>query len=276
MQNTIKLTQRQKQQFQMIVYAHYNDYGRDLPWRKTEDPYAIVVSEIMLQQTQVNRVVDKYHAFMEAFPSVLSLARAPLHEVLRIWQGLGYNRRALSLKKLAEMVVADYDGEIPADVRHLMKLPGIGPATAHSICAFAFNQPVVFIETNIRTVFIHHFFNDRNEVQDGEIRPLVEQTLDRENPGRWYNAVMDYGVELKKQFANPGQKSAHYKKQAPFEGSNRQVRGAILKTLMKKRRFTRAELIEALPYDAPVITTNIKQLVKEGLVAQKGTYIYIA
>lgn len=258
-----------------MIYDHYDQYGRDLPWRKTEDPYAIVVSEIMLQQTQVNRVIDKYLEFIAAFPSVRSLAQVPLREVLRIWQGLGYNRRVLSLKKLADVVLADYDGEIPSDVRRLVKLPGIGPATAHSICAFAFNQPVVFIETNIRTVFIHHFFNDHNEVLDSEIRPLVEQTLDRDNPGRWYNALMDYGVALKKQFTNPGKKSAHYQKQAPFEGSNRQVRGAILKMLMKQRHYTQAQLIDRLPYDATVIKMNIKQLVKEGLVVKKRAYISI-
>ena len=275
MESTTKLSRGGKKRFQEMIYAHYERFQRKLPWRMTDDPYAIVVSEIMLQQTQVNRVIDKYHEFLEAFPTVRFLARVPLREVLRIWQGLGYNRRALSLKKLAEVIVADYESEIPSDVHQLVKLPGIGPATAHSICVFAFNRPVVFIETNIRAVFIHHFFNDRDEVRDSEIRPLVEQTLDRDNPRRWYNALMDYGVALKKQFTNPGKKSAHYHKQPPFEGSNRQVRGAVLKTLMKQRHFTQAELIDALPYDATVIKMNIKQLVKEELVVKKGTYISI-
>jgi A/G-specific adenine glycosylase len=276
METTITPSRRRKRQFQAAVYAYYDNHGRDLPWRKTDDPYAIVVSEVMLQQTQVSRVVEKYRQFMAAFPTVQSLAAAPLSEIFPIWQGLGYNRRALSLKRLAEIVVADHGGEIPADFSHLLKLPGIGQATATSILAFAFNQPVVFIETNIRAVFIHHFFRDRHDIRDSEILPLVKQTLDGDNPRRWYNALMDYGGAVKKQFINPGKKSAHYKKQAPFNGSNRQVRGAILKALMESRRCTPSELIDALPYDASIIIENMKRLVKEGLVEEKGNYVLIA
>ncbi|MBN2255642.1 MAG: A/G-specific adenine glycosylase [Deltaproteobacteria bacterium] len=276
METTITPSRRRKRQFQAAVYAYYDNHGRDLPWRKTEDPYAIVVSEVMLQQTHASRVIEKYRQFMEAFPTVQSLAGAPLSEIYPLWQGLGYNRRALSLKKLAEIVVTDHDGKIPVEFIHLVKLPGIGPATANSILAFAFNRPVVFIETNIRAVFIHHFFRDRHDIQDSEILPLVEQTLDGNNPRRWYNALMDYGGALKKKFANPGRKSAHYKKQAPFDGSDRQVRGAILKVLMESRRCTPSKLIDALPYDASVIIENMKRLVKEGLVEEKGNYIRIA
>ncbi|MBN2516900.1 MAG: A/G-specific adenine glycosylase, partial [Deltaproteobacteria bacterium] len=251
-------------------------HGRDLPWRKTDRPYEIVVSEIMLQQTQVARVIIKYREFIHAFPNVETLARASLRDVLSVWQGLGYNRRARSLKKLAEMVITEFQGEIPSDVRSLRKLPGIGNATAHAICAFAFNQPVVFVETNIRTVFIHHFFSDGTEVRDGEILPFVEQTLDRENSRRWYNALMDYGVVLKKQFQNPGKKSAHYQKQDPFEGSNRQIRGAILRMLMTRSRFTITELVAMVPFDAVSVRRNVKQLEEEGLLITEGTYVSIA
>jgi A/G-specific adenine glycosylase len=276
MKNTKKLTTGRIKKFQSIVYDHYEHHGRNLPWRKTDSSYEIVVSEIMLQQTQVARVITKYRDFIHAFPNVETLARASLRDVLSVWQGLGYNRRAQSLKKLAEMVVAEFQGEVPSDVRSLMKLPGIGNATAHAICAFAFNEPVVFIETNIRTVFIHHFFSDRTEVRDGEIVPFVEQTLDRENPRRWYNALMDYGVALKKQFPNPGKKSAHYQKQGPFEGSNRQIRGAILRTLMTQSCFTMAELVAAVPFDAVSVRKNIQQLEQEGLLVTEGTYVSIA
>lgn len=276
MKDTKKLTTGQIKKFRSVVYDHYEHHGRDLPWRKTDIPYEIVVSEIMLQQTQVARVTAKYREFIRAFPNMKTLARASLRDVLAVWQGLGYNRRAQSLKKLAEMVVTDFQGEVPSDVRSLMKLPGIGNATAHAVCAYAFNEPVVFIETNIRTVFIHHFFSDGTEVRDGEILPLVEQTLDRENPRRWYNALMDYGVALKKQFPNPGKKSAHYQKQGPFEGSNRQIRGAILRTLMTRSRFTMAELVATVPFDAVSVRKNIQRLEQEGLLVTEGTYVSIA
>jgi len=276
MKDTKKLTTGRIRKFRSIVYGYYEHHGRDLPWRKTDRPYEIVVSEIMLQQTQVVRVITKYREFIHAFPNVETLARASLRDVLSVWQGLGYNRRAQSLKNLAEKVVTEFQGEIPSDVLSLQKLSGIGNATAHAICAYAFNQPVIFIETNIRTVFIHHFFSDRTEVRDGEILPFVEQTLDRKNPRRWYNALMDYGVTLKKQFPNPGKKSAHYQKQGPFEGSNRQIRGAILKTLMTQSRFTIAELVETVAADAVSVRKNITQLEQEGLLVTEGTYVFIA
>jgi A/G-specific adenine glycosylase len=276
MKGTKNLTAGRIKKFRSIIYDHYERHGRDLPWRKTDRSYEIVVSEIMLQQTQVARVITKYREFIHAFPSVETLARASLRDVLSVWQGLGYNRRARSLKKLAEMVVAEFQCEIPSDVCSLKKLPGIGNATAHAICAFAFNQPVVFIETNIRTVFIHHFFSDRTEIRDREIMPFVEQTLDRENPRRWYNALMDYGVALKKQFPNPGKKSAHYQKQGPFEGSNRQIRGAILRMLMTQSRFTVTELVAAVPFNSVSVRKNIKQLEQEGLLVKEGMYVSIA
>jgi len=270
-----KYTTREITKFRRIVYDYYQNFGRDLPWRSTDNPYEILVSEIMLQQTQVSRVVQKYVEFIHTFPTIESLAEATLHDVLTVWQGLGYNRRALSLKRLAEIVNATYGGYIPSHVSLLMQLPGIGNATANAVCAFAFNQPVVFIETNVRTVFIYHFFSTKDTVKDSEIRPLVERTLDYDNPKHWYNALMDYGVALKKYCFNPGRKSAHHKEQSPFEGSARQVRGAILRALVTKPRQTFNELIKAVRFDPDVVNKNIQSLEKEGLIATKGRYISI-
>jgi len=270
-----KYTTGEITKFQRIVYDYYQNFGRDLPWRSTDNPYEILVSEIMLQQTQVSRVVQKYVEFINTFPDIESLAEATLRDVLTVWQGLGYNRRALSLKRLAEIVNATYGGYVPSHVSLLMQLPGIGNATANAVCAFAFNQPVVFIETNVRTVFIYHFFGTQDTVKDSEIRPLVERTLDYDNPKHWYNALMDYGVALKKYCSNPGRKSAHHKEQPPFEGSARQVRGAILRTLVAKSRQTFNELINAVCFDPDVVKKNIQSLEKEGLVASKGRYISI-
>jgi len=270
-----KYTTREIKKFRRIVYDYYQNFGRDLPWRSTDNPYEILVSEIMLQQTQASRVVERYVKFIRTFPDITSLAEATLRDVLTVWQGLGYNRRALSLKGLAEIVNATYGGYIPSDVSLLMQLPGIGNATANAVCAFAFNQPVVFIETNVRTVYIYHFFSRKDIIKDSEIRPLVERTLDYDNPRRWYNALMDYGVALKKYCSNPGKKSAHHKKQPPFKGSARQVRGAILRALITKPRQTFHELIKAVGFDPNAVKKNIKSLEKEGLVVNRGRYISI-
>ena len=275
MRNYRKYTTREITTFRRIVYDYYRNFGRDLPWRSTDNPYEVLVSEVMLQQTQVSRVIERYGEFIKTFPDIASLAKARLHDVLTVWQGLGYNRRALSLKRLAEIVNATYGGCIPADVASLIQLPGIGNATANAVCAFAFNQPVVLIETNVRTVYIYYFFSTINTVKDSDIRPLVEKTLDYDNPRRWYNALMDYGVALKKYCPNPGRKSAHYKVQSPFKGSARQVRGAILRVLVTNSGQTFNELIRVIGFDPDVIKKNIQALEKEGLVINKGKYISI-
>lgn len=152
-----KLTQLGIQKFQAVVYEYYEKNKRFFPWRETRDPYNIVVSEIMLQQTQADRVVQKYLNFIESFPTVYDLAQAPLKSVLTAWIGLGYNRRAMSLQLLSQRIVDEHSGNIPNDPEVLVAFKGIGPNTAGSICAFAFNRPTIFIETNIRSVFIHLF-----------------------------------------------------------------------------------------------------------------------
>jgi A/G-specific adenine glycosylase len=260
--------------FQQRVNRHYRHYGRDLPW--TSDPYRILISEIMLQQTQVSRVIEKYELFIRRFPNIESLAQAPLREILSVWQGLGYNRRALVLKRLAEIVVSRFDSTIPANRESLKKLPGIGEATASAICAFAFNQPVVFAETNIRSAFIHHFFPGKTNIKDTEVLHLVAQTLDSENPRQWYWALMDYGAFLKKNIANPGRNSAHYQKQSPFKGSNRQIRGSILKTLVKNPTLSEDELIEKLPFAEEAVRRNVRELVREGFLLKRGAHITVA
>jgi len=261
--------------FQERVYHYYNEHGRTLPWRKTTNPYHILVSEVMLQQTQVERVVEKYEQFIRKFPDFALLAEAPLHQVLEVWRGLGYNRRAVALKKIAQIVTDTFDGTMPADWKTLMTLPGIGRATAAAICAFAFNKPVVFIETNVRTVFIHVFFQDMVDVKDSDISPLVEETLDRSNPREWYYALMDYGVMLKKSYKNPSRKSAHHKKQTLFEGSNRQLRGEILKMLIENPTISESDLVIKLNRDPQNVRKNLVQLEKEGFFKRRGNKFII-
>lgn len=262
--------------FKRLIGDYYRKHGRSLPWRETTNPYHILVSELMLQQTQVNRVIEKYREFTARFPAAAALANAPLRSILKLWQGLGYNRRALALKQIALAVVAQHRGKVPSSFDDLVKLPGVGKATASAILAFAFNQPVVFIETNIRTVFIHCFFPGQDEVSDEEIIPLVTKTLDAANPREWYYALMDYGTFLKKSIANPGRKSRHYHKQSPFVGSNRQVRGRILRYLTRGRQSTEEEIAEGLRLDPGKVKSALLALEKEGLLTRKGAGLTIA
>lgn len=252
--------------FQQLVLSRYRAAARKFPWRETTDPYAILVSEIMLQQTQVGRVAEKFPAFLSAFPDFTTLAKAPLADVLAAWQGMGYNRRAIALQKCARLVMEEYGGKLPDNPEILATFPGIGKATAASICAYAFNRPVVFIETNIRRVFIHHFFEDGAMVSDDEIRPLVEAALYRPDPREWYNALMDYGTDLAKSVPNPNRRSRHYTKQSAFEGSDRQVRGAILKLLVAKGSMTRAAILREMNDDKNRVGAILAALEAEGFI----------
>lgn len=232
-------------EFKDSVWQFYAQNKRTMPWRENTDPYWIVVSELMLQQTQVDRVIPKFNQFIEVFPSMQSLAEASLSEVLLLWNGLGYNRRAKFLHELSKKVVSKNNGEVPNNFTDLIALPGIGPNTAGAILAYAFNQPVVYIETNIRTVYLHHFFEGQLQIDDSSILPLIESTMDRDNPREWYWALMDYGSYLKKVTANPSRASKHYVKQSKFEGSKRQIRGRVLKLLLE-RPYAKQELMSEL------------------------------
>lgn len=252
--------------FKKIIKEFYKKNKRQMAWRETTDPYKILVSEIMLQQTQVSRVKVKYKEFIATFPTFQELASAPIDQVLKVWSGLGYNRRGLYLKQCAECVVNNYNGKLPKYPSQLDELPGIGHATAHSIAAFAFNFPGVFIETNIRRVFIHFFFNDQKSIDDKDILPLVKKTLDTKNPREWYYALMDYGTMLAKT-ENDNIKSKHYVIQSTFEGSGRQMRGSILKELIKKP-LTYNQLLEKLT-DDPRLQKSLHALQKEGFIMEK-------
>ena len=262
--------------FQRAVLDYYHDYGRDLAWRKTTDPYRILVSEIMLQQTQVERVSVKFPAFIARFPDFQSLAEAPLADILTVWQGMGYNRRAISLQKCARRVIEEYDGTLPQDAEVLATFPGIGRATAASICAFAFNMPVVLIETNIRRVFIHYFFGDSGTVDDTEILPLVRKTLYRQSPRTWYNALMDLGTDLKMTVGNPNRRSRHYSKQAAFGGSDRKIRGSIIRILLTDKHLRQKAIIEKISEEPERATRILKDLEDEGFIVRSGSWISIA
>jgi A/G-specific adenine glycosylase len=261
--------------FRRTIYDYYSTQPRIFPWRETGNPYNIIVSEIMLQQTQAERVTAKYVGFIRVFPDFKTLASATPGTLFPYWQGLGYNRRALSLIEIARRVMNDFQCVLPCEPEILETLPGIGKTTAGEIAAFAFNYPSVFIETNIRRVFIHFFFPGQDKVKDSDILPLVEQTLDRANPRIWYYALMDYGVMLKKLFQNPNIRSAHYQKQSPFQGSNRQVRGAILGLLASRGELTASELAANSGQDEKRITKNLHELEQEGFLWKNGERYFL-
>lgn len=259
-------------EFQETVWEYARHHSRSMPWRENTDPYYVLVSELMLQQTQVGRVISKFQAFIARFPTVTALADATLSDVLTLWNGLGYNRRAKFLWESARMIQYGFDGKVPDTIDELTTLPGVGNNTASAILAYAYNQPVVFIETNIRTVFFYHFFNESSmSVSDQEILKLVEQTLDVEHPREWYWALMDCGTHLKKQGLGTITQSSHYRKQSPLKGSIREVRGQIIKALTiesMSEDSLKARLLADERF-SPALTA----LLREGLVKKrKNTY----
>lgn len=264
-------------EFIEIVWEHYAKNGRDLLWRipgpdGSFDPYKIMVSEIMLQQTQVPRVAVKYEEFLSQFPNTQALAKAPLSKVLIAWQGLGYNRRAKYLHEAAKKIQKQHDGKIPRNKEELIKLPGIGPNTAAAVLVYTYNSPEVFIETNIRSVFLHHFFQDRDDVTDKEILKLVEETL-QESPRDWYWALMDYGTFIKRTHGNPNKRSKSYVRQSKFTGSDRQIRGMVLKELSIGSKSSKE--LQTNVQDVKVVRI-IEALEREGLIAKTDQNYHLA
>lgn len=244
-----------------------------MPWRQDTRPYYVLVSELMLQQTQVDRVVPKFEAFIARFPDEKTLAAASLADVLTLWNGLGYNRRAKFLHDAAKMIVHECDGAFPEKYDELVKLPGVGPNTAGAILTYAFNQPIVFIETNVRTVYFEHFFVDEDMVSDAEVRMMVANTLDREHPREFYQALMDYGTWLKRNGAGRLAKSKHYKKQSPLKGSVREIRGQLLRVL-SAGDMTRAELERAVTVDER-FELALAGVMRDGLVSRRGDVLHL-
>jgi A/G-specific adenine glycosylase len=261
-----KAQQRRVRTFRAQLLRWFAQHERDFPWRRTRDPYRILVSEIMLQQTQTDRVLPFYQRFLKQFPSLKKLAGAPTRELLSVWQGLGYNRRALALRELAREVVARFAGKIPSSPILLAELPGIGPYTAGAVAAFAFGESSLFIETNIRTVFLHEFFPQRTGVSDSDIMPLLAAFISRGDPRINYFALMDYGAALKKTHGNSSRRSLHYRKQTPFKGSLRELRGKILKMLAGGTSFSRAGLYRSVSGNREQVMKALSALVREGFV----------
>lgn len=258
-----------------IVKDYYARNRRSFAWREQITPYKVLVSEIMLQQTQADRVVAKFSHWLSSFQDFEALANATTRDVVVAWSGLGYNRRALALHAAAQRIMHEFDGNLPDDSKILETFKCIGPNTAGSICAFAFNKPTIFIETNIRAVYIHHFFTGTESVHDKKLLPLIEATLDYKNPRDWYYALMDYGVKLKKEHKNPSRKSTHYTVQSKFEGSERQIRGMILRVLMQYGTLSFDELVSLIPRATQRIEHNLLDLITEGFIKHHNHHYYL-
>lgn len=255
--------------FLSTIASAQQELYRDMPWRRDTRGYYVLVSEIMLQQTQVDRVLPKFEAFVARFPDFVALADASLADVLVLWSGLGYNRRAKFLHEAAKMIVRSHGGELPSTYEGLVSLPGVGKNTAGALLAYAYNQPVLYVETNVRTVYLHHFFADRRDVPDSLILDALQNTLDREHPREFYWALMDYGTWLKRSGVRNTSASKHYRKQSPLAGSVREIRGKIIKYLtggatefdMLKSRIDPGDGRFAAAYD---------QLITEALIERQG------
>jgi A/G-specific adenine glycosylase len=283
---------KQLRKFEREIWNYYNGSKRDLPWRRTTNPYHILISEVMLQQTQVERVKIKYAEFIKRFPTLRTVANAPTNEVLKVWQGLGYNRRALFIKRSCEEIISKYKGVFPKDFITLQTLPGIGPSTAGAICAFAYNAPVFFIETNVRAVLLHFFFVNKEKVSDKEVLTILQKvtpchpelvsgspyktTRSRDElgmtitPRDWYYALYDYGTFLKKSLGKKKtklhQKSKHYNKQSKFEGSFRQKRAQVLKLKLANPDILDTEILNKLSLSPQELEDVFISLDKDGLI----------
>ncbi len=264
-----------EKKFVQTVWEFYRQFGRhDLPWRQTTDPYCVMVSEIMLQQTQVDRVIPKYLAFVAKYPSAADLAAAQTADVLTLWQGLGYNRRALMLLRAAQNVMECHGGTFPTTVEGLRALSGVGPYTAGAIMAFAYDTPMPIIETNIRAVYLHHFFPDEHDVTDARLFEYITRTLPVADVRGWYAALMDYGSYLKRTQGNASKRSRHHVVQKKFAGSNRQLRGLLLREVTNKKRIKETELCAlASPFTSTQVHEQLAALVREGLLSvARGKY----
>lgn len=258
------------------VLSYYAKHARsNLPWRKTRNAFKVLVSEVMLQQTQVDRVAPYYNVFLKKFPTPQALARAPLKEVLVAWSGLGYNRRARFLHEAAKIIVRNYGGKIPVELATLKKLPGIGDYTAKAVLVFAHNKQEVLLETNIRAVILHHCFPNKKEVHDTEVYGVAVSLAKGQDPRIWHAALMDYGSYLKKTAPNPSRKSRHHVRQKPFKGSVREVRGAVLKEL-HVAPHTKHTLLKTLPKAMHErLNTALEGLVADGLIKKQKQNFFV-
>lgn len=272
----MKLSKKQITSFRQKIFLWWPPHRRDLPWRHTRDPYRIMVSEVMLQQTQVLRVIDKYNEFIEAFPTVKDLAQASPAQILRIWKGMGYNRRALYLRSSAQIICDQYNGQIPNNYELLTRLPGLGTYTARAIMVFAYGQEVPLVDTNIRQIITHFFFSNqaqglalmgrKGRALEKDIEDIARQLIPPGKSWEWHQALMDYGAIAMTNIQIP---ITNKKKQKPFKDSNRYYRGRIVDRLREgeaqEKEFLE-ECASAYGKSKKFLVGILDGLIKEGLI----------
>lgn len=261
-------------EFSSFILSFYEKHGRVFAWRQTSDPYRIHLSEVMLQQTQTSRVQPKYELFLSLWPTFKELSEATLEELLFNWKGLGYNRRALNLRKSARLT-EQWGWTIPNDPKAIASLPGVGKATSAALLAFCYQERSIYLETNIRRVLLTCFFHECEGVKDKELEALLGELASLQSDIKsWYYALMDYGVLLKHLLPNANTRSAHYTKQGTFEQSNRQIRGALIHLLSDTGGKDERALHSILnAFEPERITYCLKQLQREGFVQERqGVY----
>ena len=257
--------------FQEKVMKWWAKNKRHLPWRESPTPYNVMVSEVMLQQTQVNRVVSKYEEFLEEFPDFEALANANQKHLLKVWSGLGYNRRALWLKDAALSVVSL--GEFPRNASELRKLKGIGPYTSKSILIFAFNEDIAAVDTNIRRVLISTGFA-REDMSLQELQGIADRILLKGRSSDWHNALMDYGA-MELTASSTG--IAPLTTQTCFEGSTRQLRGALVRILAHSERLSFSQMMQHPDLeecDREVLEDVLESLVQEEILERAAQNVY--
>lgn len=255
--------------FQEKIFNWWKENKRDLPWRKTTNPYYIMVSEVMLQQTQVTRTIQKYLEFIKKFPTLQSLASALPAEVLAIWSGLGYNRRALWLQQAAQQIIEK--GSFPETPKELEKLKGIGPYTARSILIFAMNKDYPTVDTNIRRILIAEGFAEES-TQEKELFQIAEKLAPKGKSRDWHNALMDYGSQVLT-VAKTGIKPVTTQKK--FSESKRYYRGKIVKILIKKQKQTKEQLLKECKLEEKELDEILELLVKDGLIVEINEQYYL-
>ena len=266
-------------EFRQEILTEGKALYRDMPWRYLDDAYGVLVSEVMLQQTQVSRVIQRWGSWMKRFPTVDALAAADRASVLEEWQGLGYNRRALNLKVACETCSRDFAGQLPGCEDDLLALPGVGPSTAAGVMAFAYDEPAVYLETNVRAVFIHRFFPEETKVPDKVLVPLVREACPEQDVRTWYYALLDCGAHLKAslgRLADPSRRSSAYQRQSAFEGSHRQKRAELLRIVLVTPGISREDAFAALVAqevragrEEPAmgeVATIVEELIREGFL----------
>jgi A/G-specific adenine glycosylase len=264
--------------FQATIFDWWKTHRRDLPWRNTNDPYKILVSEIMLQQTQVSRGLPKYLEFIETFPTVTDLAHASPSKVLKLWKGMGYNRRALYLQESAKKILTDFAGKFPQTEEELLSLPGLGIYTARAVLVFAYRQDMAMVDTNIRQIITHFFFHDEKQ-SEKVIQEVADKLVPKGKSWDWHQALMDYGaiamINAKLQMLHKRRKLKKINPVVPFKETNRYFRGRIM-DLLREKEYEEKELIGILcstyGKDEQFYIGLLKTLENEGLAVYKTGY----